>query len=660
MAIAELTLFGGFELRLAGGQVVDVLGQKDRALLAIMALPAGVTHSRDKLASLLWSDRGDQQARDSLRHALTNLRQCISSVNVQPIMADRLSARLDPTAVTIDVTEFERSVRHGTPAALDRATALYRGDLLDGIGIHDPAFEEWLLVERQRLRHLFEEALTRQITQSMADGTRDRADAAARRLLSLDPLREEACRALMLIHAERGETAQALKLYEALRERLHAELGVKPAPETTKLYQENQSRQLHVLRAPAAAPGLPHSVENPTAAIKSSLAVLPFTNMSGDQNQAFFADGMTEDLITALSRIRELLVLPRTSTSAYKGYEAPFGKVASELGVRYVLSGSVRAASNKVRVTAQLIDCVAGSHVWAENFDGKLDDIFAVQDEITRNIVLALQIKLTSGETARLWEGQTTNLRAWEKMVLARDKFSRFDVADNRRAQRLLEESLQIDPNYTGAMLQLGMTYYWEGRYITFADKEKCGQLIEQQVDNILRIDPDMGSAFMLKGCLAMMRGRHEEAIRFCQTAVELAPGDSWNVAILATAYVYNGDSDKAVALLRTAMRLSPCIPPWHTYYFVLANLWNGDLVTAREAAEAYLRQEPDEPYGYVNLALVYGFDRREADAARIVLELRKKSPEFGIRDVLFSQCYRQRERLDRVVEVLRRAGLPG
>ena len=241
MAIAELTLFGGFELRLAGGQVIAVLGQKDRALLAIMALPAGATHSRDKLASLLWSDRGDQQARDSLRHALTNLRQCISSANVQPIIADRLSARMDPTAVTTDVTEFEQSVRHGTPAALDRAMALYRGDLLDGIGIHDPAFEEWLLVERQRLRHLFEEALTRQITQSMADGTRDHADAAARRLLSLDPLREEACRALMQIHAERGETAQALKLYEALRDRLHGELGARPGARDHEAMRRNST-----------------------------------------------------------------------------------------------------------------------------------------------------------------------------------------------------------------------------------------------------------------------------------------------------------------------------------------------------------------------------------------------------------------------------------
>src|SRR5687768_9356155 len=129
MAVAHLTLLGGFELRLPGGEVVD-LGQKDRALLAILALPAGTTHSRDKLASLLWSDRGEQQARDSLKHALTKLRQCLPSASEGPIVADRLSARLDPAAVTIDVADFERLVRDGTPAALERAMALYRGDLL--------------------------------------------------------------------------------------------------------------------------------------------------------------------------------------------------------------------------------------------------------------------------------------------------------------------------------------------------------------------------------------------------------------------------------------------------------------------------------------------------------------------------------------------------
>jgi DNA-binding SARP family transcriptional activator len=219
MAVVELTLFGGFEGRLAGGQVIALSGQKDRALLAILALQPGATHTRDKLTSLLWSDRGDQQARDSLKHSLTRIRQCLEP---SAVVADRRSVRLDPAAVASDVATFERLLVEETPEAMEQASVLYRGDLLDGIGIRDPAFEDWLLVERQRLRQRCEEALTKLLAQSTGQGTQARAAAAARRLLSLDPLREAACRALMQLHAEQSQIPQAIKLYETLRDRLHA------------------------------------------------------------------------------------------------------------------------------------------------------------------------------------------------------------------------------------------------------------------------------------------------------------------------------------------------------------------------------------------------------------------------------------------------------
>src|SRR5262245_23559920 len=252
MAVAELTLLGGFEVKLAG-QVVDLPGQKDRALLAILALPPGAVHSRDKLASLLWGERGDQQARDSLKHSLTKLRQSLQPVTPAPIVADRQSVRLDAAGVTIDVATFERLAGGGTLEALEQATAIYRGDLLDGIGLRDAAFEDWLLVERQRLRHRAEEALTALIAQSLATGARERAAAAARRLLSLDPLRESACRALMQAHAERAETAQALKAYETLCDRLHRELGVKPEPETTRLYESIRQRRAAATSSPGSS-----------------------------------------------------------------------------------------------------------------------------------------------------------------------------------------------------------------------------------------------------------------------------------------------------------------------------------------------------------------------------------------------------------------------
>src|SRR5215475_6062493 len=376
MVVAEVTLLGGFGIKLAG-QVVDLPGQKDRALLAILALSPGVVHSRDKLASLLWGDRGDEQARGSLKHSLTKLRQCLQPVTPAPIVADRQSVRLDAAGMTIDVAAFERLLGGDTLEALEQATAIYRGDLLDGIGLREPAFEDWLLVERQRLRHRAEEALTTLITQSLATGAREPAATAARRLLSLDPLRESACRALMQTHAERAETAQALKVYETLRDRLHRELGVKPEPETTRLYESIRQRRAAPTSSPASlrieadSPPKPTPVELPLPS-KPSIAVLPFQNLSGDPEQEYFADGMVEEIIGALSRLRWLFVIARNSSFTYKGRAVDVKRVGRELGVRYVLEGSVRKVGNHVRVTGQLVDATAGAHLWAERFDSTL------------------------------------------------------------------------------------------------------------------------------------------------------------------------------------------------------------------------------------------------------------------------------------------------
>src|SRR5262245_3888378 len=212
MASLEIILLGGLQIR-AAGQAIEVPGRKERALLAFLAMPAGERRSRDKLAGLLWSERGDKQARDSLKQAILKLRKSFDSLPANPIKADRESVILDRDGLTVDVAEFERLIGEGTPAAVAGATALYRGDLLDGLEARDPAFDEWLLMERQRLRDLAREALAALLGHYMADSRHDHAAMAARRLLTLDPLRETAHRALMRIYAEQGQAALALKQF---------------------------------------------------------------------------------------------------------------------------------------------------------------------------------------------------------------------------------------------------------------------------------------------------------------------------------------------------------------------------------------------------------------------------------------------------------------
>lgn len=393
--------------------------------------------------------------------------------------------------------------------------------------------------------------------------------------------------------------------------------------------------------------------------IKPSIAVLPFVNMTNDPTQDVFADGISEDILTALSRVGELFVISRSSSFTYKGKTDRLENIARELGVRFILEGSIRISGNRARVTAQLIDGQTGNHVWAENYDRNLDDVFAVQDEITRHIVIALQVKLTYGELARLWEGQTKDLRAWEKMAEGRNLFLQFNVADNRQACLLFKQAIEIDPKYTGAMIQLGLCYWWQARYVASADKELSLQLSEQQVQQALDIDPNMGSAFMLRGGIAFLRDQYDDAIALCEKAIELVPSDSWAMAFLGLVCIYAGKAERALTVLTNAMRLSPHPPSWYVETFSMAKLWTGDFAGAEAAADENLRLFPDDPLAYMHLATVYGFQDRNEDAVRLVTILKRKFSDFNIRTVIYAERYREREKMDKVIGILRNAGLP-
>ena len=239
----HIALFGGFCVRDSGGLVIDLPGRKDRALLGFLAVLPGVPFSRERLAGLLWGDSGERQARDSLKQALLRLRRILSVGTATPLVATRHSVTLDPEIVTVDVVSFGHFLAEGSLEGLEQAVALYRGDLLEGIYIRDAAYDDWLSLERQRLRGLAVDAASSLMEQSLAAGARERAAGAARCLLLLDSLNERACRALMQIHAERGERAQALKLFEKLRDRLARELSVTPEADTVDLYNALRARR---------------------------------------------------------------------------------------------------------------------------------------------------------------------------------------------------------------------------------------------------------------------------------------------------------------------------------------------------------------------------------------------------------------------------------
>jgi adenylate cyclase len=287
-------------------------------------------------------------------------------------------------------------------------------------------------------------------------------------------------------------------------------------------------------------------------------------------------------------------------------------------------------------------------------------DVFAFQDEITRQIASVLQVRIAHGELARLWHGQTKDLRAWKNFVEARGRHLRWNEADNRLAQTLLRDAIEIDPNYTAAMVLLGLCLWQDARAYVSVDVDEALASAQELGERALGINPTLGSAYQLLGAVAFLRDRHDEAVALCRRGRDLAPGDSWSQAFFGMICHYADDPKTALASLRTALRLSPYPPTWHVYHLSLASLWAGELEAATEWAERYRELEPDDPFGSTNLAIVYASQGRREDAAKVVAELKRQYPLFGVAEIVRSEHYKDPRKLDRIVAALRRAGLPG
>jgi TolB-like protein/DNA-binding SARP family transcriptional activator len=654
MTAADLTLFGTFALKLADGRVADLPGQKDRALFAILALSAGTPQSRERLASLLWSDRGDAQARDSLKHALTRIRQCLG----EALIADRQTAQLDPATLATDVARFERLVREGTPDALERACALCVGDLLEGVSIRDPGFEEWLLAERQRLRRLHEEALGKLLAPGLPIATRERA---ARRLLALDPLREAASRALMQIHVERGETAQAIKLFEGLRDRLHAELGVKPEPETAQLYEA--MRQGHPGAAPIehSAPQ-PASPAEPALPSKPSIAVLPFQNLSGDPEQEYFADGIVDEIITALSRVRWLFVIARNSSFTYKGRAVDMKQIGHELGVRYVLEGSVRKAGSRVRIVGQLVDASTGIHLWADHFEGGLEDVFDLQDQVTASVVGAIAPKLEQAEIDRAKRKPTESLDAYDYFLRGMACVYRWTREANDEALRMFYRAIELDPEFASAYGMAARCYSQRKASAWMVDRAMEVAETARLARRAAELGKDDAVALCLAGiALAFVVGERDDGAVLIDRSLALNPNWAWAWLFRGWTRVWAGEPELAIEDVARAMRLSPHDPQIVNAQAAMASahFFAGRYAEASHWSELAVLGQPNHFIATCMVAASGALGNRPKEAQKAMARLRELDPSLRLANLKDLFPIRRPEDFNRWEEGMRRAGLP-
>jgi TolB-like protein/Flp pilus assembly protein TadD len=390
-----------------------------------------------------------------------------------------------------------------------------------------------------------------------------------------------------------------------------------------------------------------------------SIAVLPFNNMSGDPKQGYFSDGMTESIITALSKIPGMFVIARHSTFTYKGKAVKVQRVAEELGVRYVLEGSVQRSENRIRITAQLIDALTGRHIWAERYDRELKDIFALQDDVIRNIVTALEVKLTEGEQARLWRGQTTNDEAYEYFVRGGDLARHLTKADNAESRRLMEKALALDPGFAAAWIGVARTLQLDVQFGWAADRRQTLARAREYVQKSLALDDTQAESYAVMSRIALIAGQHEQALAHCNKALSLNPG-SLALAQCGLSLMFLGRPEESLELVKRAMRLSPYYRPF--YLFVLGNA-HRLLGQYDEAIDALKRQAelipPPGPFGHANLAHIYMQAGREEDARAAAAEVLKRVPNFTLKRFKNSLHYRDPSETERILANLRKAGLP-
>ena len=393
---------------------------------------------------------------------------------------------------------------------------------------------------------------------------------------------------------------------------------------------------------------------------KPSIAVLPFKNLGGDTDQEYFADGVSEDIIAALSRNRWLMVIARNSSFAFKDEAIDLKEVGTQLGVRYVLDGSVRKGGDRVRIATQLIDATSGKQIWAERYDRVLEDIFAVQDEVTGAIVAAIAPELGKAEQLRATIKKSENLNAWEIYQRGMWHLYRRTKDDLETARGLFERALALDPGLSPAWAALVDAYYYE---VVLGLAESSNENRDKAIEAArcaVELDPDDAAAHCAMGKARIVRREHAQAIPDLRLAIELNPSLAWAHYGLGAAAVFSGHPDQAISHLESTIRLSPRDQHMGSFMVRLAEayLLKRDYPCAVDWGRKALQQQGFQWSRYAVLLASLGFLGEHEQAAQVLRECLDQRPDFSVSMVRGGHLYTDAAALDHYLDGLRKAGV--
>ncbi|MEJ2540825.1 MAG: BTAD domain-containing putative transcriptional regulator [Gemmatimonadota bacterium] len=632
-----------------GGEDVPILSQPRRlAVLCYLALsaPQGFV-SRDQVAAVFWPESDEAHARNSLSQVLHGLRRALG--------ADVISTRgnhevgVSPQHLWCDAVAFDEAVnRRDFRGALE----LYRGDLLQGLHLVGTSkFDEWLEGHRRRLREAAAGAAWRRAGAHVDAGLLREARREAGRALDLVPTDESAVRGFLAALAEAGGAASAVDLYDRFRAKLRDELEMEPGPDTRRLARDIRLRALPPREGTGGVEGRV-AVESPAEG--ASIAVLPFVNMSADPADEYLSDGITEEIINALTQLPGLRVAARTSSFTFKGRASDLGEVGRKLGVATVLSGSVRRSAGSLRVTARLADVADGFHRWSERYDCEMDDVFAVQDQITACVVDRLRPTLSPSPPVGGATSRPRDLEAYEQYLRGRHFLSRRGPG-LRKAVECFRRAIGRDPDYAAAHVgvadTLALIGFWEGA----AGRESFPKA-KSAARTALELDPGSAEAHACLGFIALwhewdwpgaerelQRARHlsprcveallyhcqyvgfircdwGEAIRLLEHAHRLDPMSVAVSAIKGAHLIHSGQPAEALKVLDSARELAPGMTMLH-WYRGLAYRRLGRSDESVAAMERALALGEGDPHVLGELVLALVESGREAKALALLDE---------------------------------------
>jgi TolB-like protein/DNA-binding SARP family transcriptional activator len=637
-----------------GGEDIILRNRKTRAILAVLALAEGKRVSRSRLAGLFWEGSNDAQSRMGLRHALSELNRFVNRRIPGLVEIDRTAVRLNIDFCWIDAfapaTHFERLL-----------------DDLDGIS---SAFDHWLAAEREKFEHRERASLEGELKQLVEeDAAPELQAAAARKLVNFDPTHEGAVRSLMTAFAKMGDRVQAIREYERCLQALRSKADLQPSTETVAVYDAIRSTGSGFNTAGLRHHRVPADVDQanptPTAHLpgyQPSIAVLPFRNLSDESTHLHIGDGLVEDLIQALSRVPNLFVISRLSSLVFRDQDRLPQDIGDALGVQYVLSGSIRAIGDHLRLTVELTDTGSGGVLWTSKLDEQFSDLLEVQERLAYSIVRRVGLHVHRAELRRTRTKRLDDLGAYELFLRAQENMHNSSRAVFDTAEQLFDEAIARDPGYATA---LAWRAYW---HVLRVGQGWSPDMVRDtaQAEHFARRALDCGNAepmaFAIYGLMAAYLHRNFETSFQCfRTALDLNPNTAQAWLWSAAARAWLGDGPRAIEEINKAIALSPYDPLSYFYSIIgaMAYLADGQYDRAIEFALRSVQENKTFTSAYRALVIASQLAGKSQQARSAVQQLLVLEPGLTVEKFRNRYPGRAAPHAELYCDALAKAGLP-